>query len=396
VGIWIDPPAWPAHGRLWSHLVSNVSFPELHAFAADNGVPRRSFERDHYDVPAEAYHALIARGAMPVSSREVIRKLEEAGLRRRKAMSMAPRRPGRVLLRPPALQVGDVVGVVGVAGAVAPDRLAAGLARIERWGLRVRVERQVLAPRPDLAYLAGPDEVRASDFTSVWMDPDVKAVMAARGGFGTQRILDLLDWRRLAESSPKLLVGFSDVTALHQAVAGRLGLVTVHGHNASSLGAADEPGVEQLRRLIMEPQSVTELLAGRDADVLVPGVASGVLTGGNLALLAAEIGTGFGRSAAGGIVVLEETGEWPYRIDRLLTQLLRTGWFEGVRAIVLGAFTDCGPPADVRAVLARRLTPLGVPVMSGLDVGHTTSTLSVPLGVAATLDTDHRALTLHW
>jgi muramoyltetrapeptide carboxypeptidase len=396
VAIWIDPPAWPAHGRLWSHLVSDVSFAELHAFAAASGVPRRGFERDHYDVPAERYDALVARGATPVSSREVIRRLDAAGLRRRKASSMAPRRPGRELLRPPRLRVGDLVGVVGVAGGVAPDRLADGLARMESWGLRVRVERRSFDRRPGLAYLAGPDEDRAAGFTSAWMDSEVAAVMAARGGFGSQRILDLLDWRRLAEASPKVLVGFSDVTALHQAVAGRLGLMTVHGHNVSSLGRADEASAEQLRRLLMEPSSVADLVAGSDADVLSPGRASGVLTGGNLALLAAEVGTSFSRPAAGGIVVLEETGEWPYRIDRLLTQLLRTGWFEGVRGVVLGAFTDCGPSAEVRAVLASRLTPLGVPVVAGLDVGHTTSTISVPFGVAATLDTERAALTLHW
>jgi muramoyltetrapeptide carboxypeptidase len=396
VAILIDPSTWPAHGRLWSHLVSDSSFAELHDFAAANGVPRRAFERDHYDVPAQLYDDLVARGAVPVSAREVIERLDAAGLRRRKSTSMAPRRPGRELLRPPPLQVGDLVAVVAVAGAVAPQALARGVAVLERWGLRVRVGEQVLDSQPDLPYLAGSDQDRAAEFSSAWMDPEPAAVIPARGGFGTQRILDLVDWRRLAEAAPKVLSGFSDVTALHQAMATKLGVMTVHGHNVSSLGGADDAGAESMRRLLMEPHSVTDLLHGGVPDVLVPGRATGVLTGGNLALLAAEIGTGFSRPAAGGIVVLEDTDEWPYRIDRLLTQLMRAGWFEGVRGVVLGAFTRCGPPVELRSVLAARLTPLGVPVVSGVDVGHTSSSLSVPLGIAATLDTDLPALRLHW
>ncbi len=395
--ILIDPPAWPAHGRLWSHLVSDVSFAELHDFAAVNAVPRRGFERDHYDVPAERYHDLVTRGATPVSSREVIRRLDSAGLRRRKASSMAPRRPGRELLEPPALAAGDIVGVPAVAGPISADDLAPGVRRLQSWGLQVRVGPHAGAVHPRLGYLAGTDEDRAADFASAWMDPEVAAVIPARGGFGTQLILDLLDWRRLAEAAPKLLSGFSDITALHQAVAGRLGLMTVHGHNVSSLGAADEASAQSFRQLVMQPRSVTDLFDGADVSIEVPGRATGVLTGGNLALLAAEVGTGFSRPAQGGVVVLEDVEERPYRVDRLATQLLRAGWFDGVRGIVLGAFTRCGAPGQAESVLVTRLRPLDVPIVSGFDVGHTESTRSFPLGVAATLEAERRpSLTLHW
>lgn len=394
--ILIDPPAWPAHGRLWSHLVSDASLRELHEFAARHGVPRRGFERDHYDVPGQMHGALVAAGASSVSSRELVRRLNAAGLRKRKSGAVSRRAPGRELLRPGRLQVGDLVGVPATAGVVPAERLALGVARLESWGLRVRTGDHVLGKHPTLPYMAGSDAHRAADFTAAWMDPEVAAVMLARGGYGTQRMLDKLDWRKLAEADPKLLVGFSDVTALHQAVASRLGLVTVHGHVVTSLGRADESSAESLRRLLMEPQTVENLFAASELEVVVPGRASGVLTGGNLALLAAEVGTPFSRPAHGGIAVLEDVAEPTFRIDRLLTQLLRSGWFEGVRAVVIGAFTDCGPREEVEAVLVDRLAPLGVAMVSGFDFGHTDSMVSVPFGVAATLDTDRRALTLSW
>ncbi|MEJ7690308.1 MAG: DUF4031 domain-containing protein [Nocardioidaceae bacterium] len=118
MAILIDSPAWPAHGRLWSHLVSDGSFAELHAFAAANGVPRRGFERDHYDVPADLYDALVTAGAQPVSSRDIVARLSRAGLRRRKADAMARREAGAILLRPHRLERGDLVAVPATSGVV--------------------------------------------------------------------------------------------------------------------------------------------------------------------------------------------------------------------------------------------------------------------------------------
>jgi muramoyltetrapeptide carboxypeptidase len=374
--------------------VSDSSLDELHAFAAAHGVPRRGFERDHYDVPAELYDDLVAAGAQPVSAREVIRALESSGLRRRKSMAMARRAPGNELLRPRRLQPGDLVAICATAGVVPSDRLRRGVERLESWGLRVQVAPHVLGRHPTLSYLAGSDADRAADFAAAWADPDVAGIVLARGGYGTQRVLDLLDWRRMAESEPKVLVGFSDVTALHQACATRLGLTTVHGHVATSLGGSDSESAERLRALLLEPDSVTDLLDGQDVKTVVGGAAEGVLVGGNLALLAAEVGGPSSRPGRGGIVLLEEIGEEPYRIDRLLTQLLRSGWFDRVAGIVAGEFTDCGDPDEVEAVLEDRLVGLGVPMVSSVDIGHTSTTLPMPLGVAARLDADHGRLTL--
>lgn len=391
MAILIDPPSWPARGRLWSHLVSDTSWEELHTFAAAHGIPRRGFERDHYDVPAEVYDDLVAAGAEPVSAHEIVRRLHQGGTRRRKAEAMAHRPAGRVLLRPPRLRPGDVVAVVATAGAVDPDRLDAGARRLEDAGLRVRFEPHVLDRHHDLGYLAATDEERAADFTRAWLDPEVAGIVVARGGYGTERMLNLLDWRRLAEADPTMMVGFSDVTALHQAVAQHLGLVTILGHVATSLGAATPNSTEALRRLLMDPESVIDVFAdqrdaGQPITAVSPGRSAGVLLGGNLALLAAEVGTPTSRVARGGIVVLEDVDEDPYRLDRMVTQLLRSGWFDEVRGIVLGNFTRCGGEGEAEAMLVERLRPLGVPLVTGFDAGHTDTQLPVPLGVWATLD----------
>lgn len=301
---------------------------------------------------------------------------------------------GASLVRPPRLAVGDRVAVVATAGVVPPLRLAAGIARLEGWGFRVDVGEHVLDVDSHLAYLAGSDADRAADFTAAWTNPEVAAVMVARGGYGTQRVVDLLDWELLASAHPKVLVGFSDATALHEAIMSRLGWVTVHSHVVTSLGGAAEASAEALRTLLMEPEAVPDLLASSSAVTVAPGQASGMLVGGNLALLASEAGTSTWRPVRDGIVVLEDVLEAPYRIDRMLTQLLRSGWFGGAKGVVLGSFAQCGDPALVQAVLIDRLRPLGVPIVAGMDFGHTDTSVTIPLGVQATLDAGSLSLVL--
>jgi muramoyltetrapeptide carboxypeptidase len=384
----VDPPNTSARGRLWSHVASDSSFAELHAFAQRLGIPERGFDRDHYDVPAEWYDRVVEAGALPVSSRELIARLSAAGLRRRKSRTLAPRRPGRPLLRPPRLRPGDLVAVVSPAGPVVPDRLAAGIAVLRAWGLRVRVGTPQ-SGQGGHRYLADNDEQRAAELTAAWTDPEVRAVWAARGGYGTQRLLDRLDWSLLAAATPRLLVGFSDVTALHQAVAARLGAVSVHAAGVAGLGDGDAGTLEATRRLVTEGSPV-ELLGtpGRG------GSAEGVLVGGNVTMLATSVGSGTVHPATGGIALLEEVGEQPYRLDRALTQLLRGGWFEGVRGVACGGFTGCGDDDEVRAVLDDRLAGLGVPVVHGLPVGHAPTNLPVPLGVRARLDAEAGTLSV--
>ncbi|WP_127358221.1 S66 peptidase family protein [Actinacidiphila soli] len=299
------------------------------------------------------------------------------------------------LLRPRRLAPGDRVAVVAPSGPVVPEQLDVGLDILRGWDLDPVVAPHVLDHHPGLGYLAGEDEARARDVQDAWCDPAVAAVMCARGGYGAQRMIDLLDWDALAAAGPKAFIGFSDVTVLHEAFARRLGLATLYGPVAAGVAfTKDEPTREHLRRTLFEPETARTLTSATAAP-LVPGRARGVTVGGCLAMLAADIGTPHARAGQrGGILVLEDVGERPYQLDRLLTQLLRSGRLDGVAGIALGSWRDCGPPEDVRAVLLDRLGGLGVPVVEELGFGHCDSSLTVPLGIPAVLDADTGTLTL--
>jgi len=393
VTLLIDPPNAHGHGRVWSHLASDTSYAELHRFAQSLGIPQRGFDRDHYDIPAERYDAVVAAGAVPVSSRELIARLLAAGLRRRKASTLAPKKAGRSLIRAGRLRPGDRVAVVAPAGPVVPERLDRGLAVLESWGLSVGVGEHTRGVHERFGYLASDDAARADDLMRAWCDPEVQAVFCARGGYGVQRMVDLLDWESIAAAGPKVLVGFSDVTALHQAFAARLGLSTIHGPVVTSLGAGDDESRAHLHSLLFDPEPGVALTPS-PVETLVGGRAEGVLVGGNIAMLASEVGSRNSLRAAASIAVLEEIGEEAYRLDRLFTQLLRTGWFDEVLGVVLGTFTDCGLPASVRDLVVDRLVPLGVPLLWGAPIGHADRNLAFPYGVPAVLDADAGTLVL--
>ncbi|MGH3311732.1 MAG: S66 peptidase family protein [Streptomyces sp.] len=299
------------------------------------------------------------------------------------------------LTRPRRLRPGDRVGVVAPSGPVPRERLTAGVELLREWGLEPVVGPHVLERHPYLDYVAGTDEDRARDLQDAWCDPSLAAVISARGGYGTQRVLDLLDWERLRAAGPKLFVGFSDLTVLHEALAQRLALASLHAPTATTDALLNDPATrEHLRSTLFAPETVREIGPGEATRTLVPGRAHGVTLGGNLSLLAAERGTRHARpSAAGGILLLEDVHQPPYSLDRLLTQLLRSGWLDGVSGIALGSWAHCGDYEDVRAVLRERLAPLGVPVVEELGFGHGPSTPTLPLGVPAVLDADARTLT---
>ncbi|MED7952719.1 S66 peptidase family protein [Streptomyces sp. BE303] len=310
-------------------------------------------------------------------------------------MDQFPTTPGRGLTRPPQLRPGDHVVVVAPSGPVDPQRLTAGSALLRSWGLRVTVAPHVLDTHPVLGHLAGTDADRAADLQNAWLDPTVDAVICARGGYGVHRMVDLLDWEAMRAVRPKVLIGFSDVTSLQEAFARRLGLATLYGPmSATASFITDGPTAEHLRRTLFDPAATTVVTAP-GAGPLVPGRARGITAGGCTHVLAAERGTPAARpSFAGNILILEDVNEHPYQLDRILTQFLRSGAFEGVAGIALGSWEGCGPLDRVRDVMLDRLGPLGVPVLWELGFGHCPSTLTVPLGVPALLDADTGTLTL--
>jgi muramoyltetrapeptide carboxypeptidase len=288
------------------------------------------------------------------------------------------------------------VAVVAPSGPVPEERLQAGLDVLRGWDLDPVVAPHVLGRHREFDYLAGTDAQRAADLRNAWCDPAVGAVLCARGGYGAQRMVDLLDWDAMRAAGPKVFAGFSDITVLHQAFAGRLGLVTLYGPAAAGVDfLKNARAQEHLRATLFDPESVRTVTAvPPGGTALVPGRARGVTLGGCLSLLASDLGTPHALPGArGGLLLIEDVGESPYRIDRYLTQLLRAGWLDGVAGIVLGSWAACGPYEELRAVLADRLGGLGVPVVEEFGFGHGEGALTMPLGVPAELDATTGTLT---
>ncbi|GAA2505150.1 LD-carboxypeptidase [Actinocorallia cavernae] len=300
----------------------------------------------------------------------------------------------KALVRPPRLAPGARVAVVAPSGPVPEERVQAGLDVLRGWDLDPVVMPHVLDRDSELGYLAGTDADRAADLQNAWCDPSVAAVLCARGGYGAQRMADLVDWDALRAAGPKVFLGFSDITHLHQAFATRLGLATLYGPVAAGIDFIKSTRAqEHLKATLFAPETVRTIATTGTA--LVPGRARGVTLGGYLGGLAADLGTPLARTGArGGLLMIEDVTELPYRIDRLLTQLLRSGWLDGVAGIGLGSWERCGPYEEVRAVLADRLGGLGVPVCEEMGFGHCADALTIPFGAEAELDADAGTLTL--
>jgi muramoyltetrapeptide carboxypeptidase len=290
------------------------------------------------------------------------------------------------LTLPPPPAPGARVAVVAPAGACNPADLAAGLEIFRAAGLDPHLDPSVYGRQ---GYLAGADTDRAAALMKAFLDPAVAAIACARGGYGSMRLLDRLDFLEIARH-PKRLLGFSDLSALLWALNRRAGLAGFHGPTVASLAEADRDTVVGLDLFMADDPHLTLSLArGR---VLAAGWAVGTLCGGNLTTLCHLMGTPFAPCFHGAIVVLEDRAEAPYRVDRLLTQLRLGGALDGARAVVLGDFTECGGTAELHPVFEDRLGDLGIPVMTGLPVGHGPCNLTLPLGLNACLDTSRQTL----
>jgi muramoyltetrapeptide carboxypeptidase len=300
------------------------------------------------------------------------------------------------VLRPPALRAGDAVMLVSPSGPPNADRVARGIELLSGWGLEVRPGADVYARQ---GYFAGTDGQRLASFNAALRDPAVRAVICTRGGYGAQRIVDGLDLDAV-RADPKLVVGFSDITAVQLALWRGARLATVHGPGAAWLDdRTPEASAQSLRAVVMGGAS-SVVRADPDAEsgpVAVPGPAvTGTFLGGNLCLLTSSIGTRDQPDLDGAILLLEEVDEEPYKVDRMLTHLRRAGLLDGLAGVALGQFTRCadGWPVTIADVLADRLADLGVPVLGGLPVGHGYGQVTVPVGVPATLDVAAGTLTV--
>jgi muramoyltetrapeptide carboxypeptidase len=301
-------------------------------------------------------------------------------------------------LKPPRLRPGDTVGIISPAGATFNTTdLDIVMDAVSGLGLIPRPAPHVLA---QYGYLAGQDRDRAADVNQFFGDPTISALLPIRGDWGCARILPYLDYD-LIRRNPKIITGFSDLTALLLGITAQTGLVTFHGPNGLTAWRPDQ--TEPFRQVLFDGQALTfeNPIAGEDRDRLMqtrfrvqtitPGQARGKLYGGNLSVISGIVGSPYVPDLTGAILFLEDVGESVYRIDRMLTQLKLAGVLDQLAGFVFGQCTNCGPSGGYGAltleqVLTDHIAPLGIPAWWNAAIGHVEPILTLPLGIEVTMD----------
>jgi len=319
------------------------------------------------------------------------------------AMAVAP---ARQLIKPPRLFAGAVIGLVAPGGCTTEAAIAKAVRNIESLGCRVK---QGANLRAVFGNYAGTAQQRIDDLHAMFRDPAVDAIWAIRGGSGCISLLSGLDYA-LIRAHPKILLGYSDITALHLAIHRQAGLVTFHGPVASS--TLSDYAREQMLAVLADPEPATVIpMSSANAyqglsdplyavHTVHAGIATGVLMGGNLSMVSALAGTPYAADIAGALLFLEDVNEAPYRIDRWMTQLDLAGGLRNAAGVIVGICENCGPEAgDVSLTLAEtlalHLAPLAVPAVTGYSIGHIRNQCTLPVGLPATLDTRRQTITLH-
>jgi muramoyltetrapeptide carboxypeptidase len=297
------------------------------------------------------------------------------------------------LSKPEVLRRGDRVRLIATASPFDPGLFRAGRQVLEGLGLVPVVSRGEFARE---GFLAGNDHRRAEELKSALQEEDTQAVWCIRGGYGTARLLPLLDLPRLRRH-PKLLVGFSDVTALLVQMVRPGGFVTIHGPVVTQLPRLPATDLRWLTALLFSPRAPRRLPIGRTR-TLVPGIAEGGLVAGNLSILASLVGTRFAPDLRSAVLCLEDVNEEAYRLDRLFWQIVSAGLLKRVRGIVVGELAGCKPEGtgrhSARRVLERAISALGLPALSCTAFGHGRRNLALPIGVQVRLDARTRTLTM--
>jgi len=291
--------------------------------------------------------------------------------------------------KPVRLKKGDAVGIVAPASHFDPETFHRGIAIFESMGFVPVFDRHLFEKDGSFA---GTDSHRAAQVNRFFSDPKIKAVFCARGGFGAMRILSLLDFDSI-QKNPKSLIGFSDITALHAAIATRCNLVTFHGPTVTTLSKATEKARNSFYSVIASDH--VPIIKPKNGLTLQSGSAEGPVAGGNLTTLCHLVGTPFQPNLDGCIVFFEDIGEAEYRIDRMLTQMKLAGCFNGVTGVALGNFRRCGIRETIDKIFFETFKEYGIPILAGFTVGHQRSNLTIPFGIAATLDADRKVLVFH-
>jgi muramoyltetrapeptide carboxypeptidase len=309
------------------------------------------------------------------------------------------------LIRPPRVRPGDLVGLIAPGGVMEDAQVERAVRNIESMGLRVKPGANIRLRRGNYA---GTPIQQVEDFHAMVRDREVKAIWSGRGGSGCSLLLPLLDYG-LIRANAKVIIGLSDVTALHLAILRHAGLVTFHG--PAGISTFSDYSLKYLRAAFMEPKPTYTIVGAEEnrrrgeaepeytERTITPGAATGPLIGGNLSVLSALVGTPYAARMKGAIVFLEDINEEPYRINRMLTQLLQSGELTRAHAVMFGACAGCRTPPDEPSLtldetFRDRLEPLHVPAATGLSFGHVMHHFTIPLGIRARFDASERTLTM--
>jgi muramoyltetrapeptide carboxypeptidase len=304
------------------------------------------------------------------------------------------------ILKPPALKKGDVIGIVSPASS--PDdftRIEQGVKYLESLGYRVKLGKHIFKR---YGYLSSTDDERADDLNEMFADEKVKAIICVRGGYGTPRLLDKVDYN-LIKKKPKIFVGYSDITALQLAIFKKTGLVTFSGPMLAVDIYSNFDGFAEdfFWRILTSREKKIEIKNpnGVELNTLKSGKATGTLLGGNLSLIASIMGTKYQPSFNDSVLVIEDIGEEPYRIDRYLSQLKNSGVLYKINACILGQFTDCAPKEPEKSLTLEQifndyLGNLKIPVISNLSYGHIPQKLTLPLGARVRVDAKRQKITI--
>lgn len=292
----------------------------------------------------------------------------------------------RRVITPERLVPGDRIGIVAPASVFEDAAFRKGADILREMGFLPVIPETLFQKK---RYLAGEDAHRAQLINSMFADDGIKAIFCARGGYGTSRILPHLHWETICRC-PKIFVGFSDISVLLSALNGRCGMATFHGPVLTSLAVSDPETRASLRAALSSPEPLT--YAPDQPVVFRPGTGRGPVTGGNLCTLCHLAGTAFAPETAGRILFLEDCGEPPYKIDRMLTHLRMCGWFDAPAGVMIGSFERCGEVSTILEIMAEVFEDALFPVLGGFEIGHGARNLTLPMGIEAVLDADRGRL----
>ena len=286
-----------------------------------------------------------------------------------------------------SLKIGDRIGVCAPSGSFDPEKLKQGSHVLKDLGFKVTIPEEIFQKK---RYLAGDDEMRADVINRLFSDPDIDGIICARGGFGAMRTLEYINWAVVAQN-PKPFVGFSDNTALLLAIAGETGHMSIHGPNLTSLAAASKETMDSFYRVLT---GTFDTIRISDGKTIHPGRCSGVLKGGNMAVISHLSGTRYQPDFTHAVLFLEDINEPAYKIDRMMTQMKMGGVFDGVRGVVTGSFEGCDNQGYIDEILFEIFAQSHIPVLSGLESGHGKNNLSLCMGGSIQMDT--QTASIHW